>query len=154
MNLNKIQVYHIFWLVTLLSVVIGITKFNNSSGVVDIPVANMYYVITYFNLSLIIALIYFLLGAGYWIVMKIFSKKLVKPMTIFHSSILIGSFVAYWLVVIYQMLFMEFSPMYLKYRIISETLFGLILLIIVIAQPVYIINLLIGLFSKKLTNEK
>ena len=148
------KVYHLFWFVTFLNIVIGLSGINNESGTVDMPIANMYYVISYFNLSMLIALCYFLTGLGYWIVLRIYKKRLVNPMTFFHTFILIGCFVLYWLVVVYKILFMENVSIYDKYEIFNETFFGLIVLIIVIAQPVFIINLLIGLFSKKLVNEK
>ncbi|MEG2102386.1 MAG: hypothetical protein RRY99_12840, partial [Flavobacterium sp.] len=78
----------------------------------------------------------------------------VKSLTILHSLIFIGSFVIYWLALIYSMIFLQKSefPRFLSdYQLINSTLVLELLVITFIGIPIYIINLLIGLIRKKQT---
>lgn len=155
MNLNKIKVYHIFWIVALLILIIGFIQDNDDpTANLDINIHDTYYVVRNFDSTIFLFICYFTMGFGYWLVQKVFKKQLVKSLTILHSLIFIGSFVIYWLALIYSMIFLQKSefPTFLSdYQLINSTLVLELLVITFIGIPIYIINLLIGLIRKKQT---
>lgn len=155
MNPNKIKVYHIFWIVALLILIIGFIQNNDHpTANLDINIHDSYYVVRNFESTIFLFICYFIMGFGYWLVQKVFKKQLVKSLTILHSLIFIGSFVIYWLALIYSMIFLQKSefPRFLSdYQLINSTLVLELLVITFIGIPIYIINLLIGLIRKKQT---
>ncbi|RXM43587.1 hypothetical protein [Flavobacterium sp. YO64] len=155
MNLNKIKVYHIFWIVALLILIIGFIQNNDDpTANLDINIHDTYYVVRNFDSTIFLFICYFIMGFGYWLVQKVFRKKLVKALTILHSIIFIGSFVIYWIVLLYSKMFLqkpEFPSFLSDYQLINSTLVLELLVITFIGIPVYIINLLIGLIRKKQT---
>ncbi|MFD2943597.1 hypothetical protein [Flavobacterium notoginsengisoli] len=150
MNLQKIKVYHLFWIVSLLIVIIGITQNNNLKATLDINIHDTYFVVRNSDATIFLFVCYFLIGLGYWLVQKVFKKRLVKYLTIIHSSILIGSFIFYWMVVLLVKL--QLNDRTYNYsddhEIINIILIIEFLITIFIATPIYIINLLIGILRK------
>ncbi|KRB57998.1 cbb3-type cytochrome c oxidase subunit I [Flavobacterium sp. Root186] len=147
MNLQKIKVYHLFWITAISILLIGII---NSDSTLDINVHDTYFVIAHFYIALVLFLLFFLMGLGYWFIQKVLKKQLLKYLTAIHTVILIGSFIGYWLVMLYFKLFpkdMAFS-LFDDYQLINVILTTQLLLIIFIATPLYITNLLIASFSK------
>ena len=155
MNLNKIKVYHIFWIVALLILIIGFIQNNDDpTANLDINIHDTYYVVRNFDSTIFLFICYFIMGFGYWLVQKVFKKQLVKALTILHSIIFIGSFVIYWIVLLYSKMFLqkpEFPSFLSDYQLINSTLVLELLVITFIGIPIYIINLLIGLIRKKQT---
>ncbi len=116
----------------------------------DINIHDTYYVIEHFLLAEILFLGYLFLGLGYWLVEKILKKQLIPILTKIHTSILIGSFLIYWIVIFcIKISFNENDIFNNSYEIINITLMIMFLAIIFIAQPVYVINILVALFRKK-----
>jgi heme/copper-type cytochrome/quinol oxidase subunit 1 len=150
MNLKKIKVYHAFWIVAVLILIIGLLQNNDPEAFLDINFHDTYYVIRNLDCTIFLSSCYFLMGLGYWLLQKVFKKQLVKYLTIIHSVVLIGSFVFYWMVIFYSKLFITENsfPFNNNYISTNTTLLIEFLLIIFIAMPVYIVNLLIGLFRK------
>lgn len=150
MILNKIRVYHLFLLVTLLIVIIGIKSYYEDT-VLDINIHDTYYVISHFELAIVLSFLYFLQGLGYLIVQKILKRKLVDWLTIVHTFIMIGSFIYYWLFTgYYRFLAVNSNSLFdNSYQTINITLTILTLLIVCIGVPAYLINLLIGIFRKQ-----
>lgn len=150
MNLQKIKVYHLFWMVSLLIVIIGIVQNNDPNDFLDINIHDTYYVISNFNCTVFLFTCYFLMGLGYWLVQKVLKKQLVKFLTLTHSIILIGSFIFYWIVVLLVKL--QLNDRTYNYsddhEIINIVLIIEFLITFFIATPIYIINLLIGIFRK------
>lgn len=145
-----LKTYYYFWITSLIILIIGLANLNNSDSAVDINIYDTYFVIEHFFLAEILFAGYFLLGLGYWLVEKILKKRLIKILTKIHTSILIGSFFLYWLVIFYAKIsFDESDPFNNSYEIINITLMTLFLLIIFIAQPIYVANMLISIFRKK-----
>lgn len=145
-NFNSLKVYHYFWLVTFLILLIG---FFGSENTIDINVRDTYYVMSQKDATLVLSIVYFLLGSGYWLVLKILKKPLIEWLTIIHSIILIGSFVCYWLMLLYVELFLNNSfPLFDNSNLVNQTLMIAFLLISFIGTPIYFINLLIGIFRK------
>ncbi|MEZ0183320.1 hypothetical protein AB9T89_13840 [Flavobacterium oncorhynchi] len=155
MNLNKIKVYHIFWIVALLILIIGFIQNNDDpTANLDINIHDTYYVVRNFDSTIFLFICYFIMGFGYWLVQKVFRKKLVKALTILYSIIFIGSFVIYWIVLLYSKMFLqkpEFPSFLSDYQLINSTLVLELLVITFIGIPVYIINLLIGLIRQNQT---
>ena len=153
MNFQKIKVYHLLWIVALLILIIGLIDPNNT---LDINIHDTYFVILNLHVAIALFLFYFLNGLGYWSIQKILKKGLIKPLTIIHTTILIGSFVFYWLVIIYSKIFLSNStfPLFDDGRdLINITLVLELLLILFLATPIFIINLLIGLLRRTDNNK-
>lgn len=151
MNIKKIKIYHLFWIVAAIILLIGLVEINNPDNTFDINVYDTYYIIPVFYATFLIFLFYFIMGLGYWLVQKVYKKQLVKFLTIIHSVILIGSFVVYWFVFFYNKLFVRYYFYFDdNYRLINMTLVLEFLLIVFVATPIYIINLLIAIFRKKM----
>ena len=47
-------------------------------GSLDINVHDTYFVIPHFDIAVILSIVYFIYGFGYWLVQEIFKKRLVK----------------------------------------------------------------------------
>ena len=149
MNLRKIKIYNLFWLVALIILMIGLIQTHNEDTTLDINIHDTYFVIAHFYVALFLSLAYYLIGLGYWIVQKIMKRKLISILTIIHSAILNGSFLVYWLVIGYSKVFSETPfPLFDNYQLINQTLVILSILILFVGQPIYIINLIIGIFKK------
>jgi heme/copper-type cytochrome/quinol oxidase subunit 1 len=150
MNLRKIKIYNLFWLIALIILIIGIIQTNNEDTTFDINIHDTYFVIAHFYVALFLSLAYYLIGLGYWIVQKAMKRKLINILTIIHSAILNGSFLVYWLVIGYNKAFLDTPfPLFDNYQLINQTLVVLTVLILLIGQPIYIINLIIGIFNKQ-----
>jgi heme/copper-type cytochrome/quinol oxidase subunit 1 len=150
MNLRNIKIYNLFWLVALIILVIGLIQTNNEDTTFDINIHDTYYVIAHFYIALFLSLTYYLIGLGYWVVQKAMKRKLINVLTIIHSVILNGSFLVYWLVNGYSKAFFETPfPLFDNHQLINQTLVILSILILFVGQPIYIINLIIGIFKKQ-----
>ncbi|HEX8013726.1 MAG TPA: cbb3-type cytochrome c oxidase subunit I [Flavobacterium sp.] len=150
MNLIKIKIYNLFWLVALMILVIGLIQTHNEDTTFDINIHDTYFVIAHFYVALFLSLAYYLIGLGYWIVQKVMKRKLINVLTIIHSIILNGSFIVYWLVIGYSKAFLDTPfPLFDNYQLINQTLVIITVLILLIGQPIYIINLIIGIFKKE-----
>lgn len=149
MHLKKIKTYHLFWCVAALILLIGLFD-NDPDSTLDINIHDTYFVIANLHVAVVLFLFYFLNGFGYWAVEKLLKKKLEKSLTLIHCIILIGSFVFYWLIVFYTKLFLpnpEFA-LFDNHYLINRILIYEFFLIIFVATPIYITNLLIGPFRK------
>jgi heme/copper-type cytochrome/quinol oxidase subunit 1 len=148
MNIKKIKVYHLFWIVAFIILFIGICT---SEQTLDINIHDTYFVIANLHVSIVLFFFYLFNGFGYWSFQKILKKQLVKSLTIIHSTILIGSFVIYWVAFFYGRLFLqnpEFPYFFDSRQLVNIILAYEFILITFVGLPIYIINLLIGLFRK------
>ncbi|SFC92535.1 hypothetical protein [Flavobacterium phragmitis] len=150
MNLRKIKVYHLFWFIAILILAIGITQNNNPLATMDINIHDTYFVVRNIESTIFLFLCYFLMGLGYWLIQKVFDKQLVQFLTAIHSVLLIGSFIFYWIIFFCNPQYQVNSnfPLYDDYVSVNTVLLIEFLLIIFAATPIYIINLLIGVFRK------
>lgn len=151
MNLKEVKVYHCFWIVSILIVIIGLIKnLSSENDGLDINIHDTYFVISNLDLTLFLSFLYFLNGFGYWIVQKKLKRNLIKSLTFIHSIILIGGFISYWLVLGYSKLFLKSPfPLFDDYEIINQTLVIIVSSIVVIGIPIYCINLMIGILKKR-----
>lgn len=152
MNLKNIKPYNLFFIVSILILLIGFRGSNDPNSILDINVHDTYYVISNYHCTIVLFTLYFLTGFLYWLFEKLPKKQLIGPLTIIHTIILIGSFVFYWLVVLYSKQLTRdpnFPLLDNGNQLINITLVNEFLLIIFVAVPLFIINLLIGLFRTK-----
>jgi heme/copper-type cytochrome/quinol oxidase subunit 1 len=148
-NLRNIKIYNLFWLVALIILIIGLIQTNNEDTTFDINIHDTYFVIAHIYAALFLSLAYYLVGLGYWIVQKVMKRKLVRLLTIIHSAILNGSFLFYWLLIGYSRAFSDTSfPLFDNYELINQILVVLTVMILLIGQPIYITNLIIGILRK------
>lgn len=150
MQLKKIKTYHLFWFVGLLNLLIGLVN-NGPDDTLDINVHDTYFVIAHLHVAIVLFLFYFLNGVGYWAIQSVFKKKLEKSLTLIHTVIVIGSFVFYWLLILFTSVFLTHSNFILSYDvsyIINMVVVYEFILIIFVAIPAYITNILIGIFRK------
>ncbi|WP_289661860.1 hypothetical protein [Flavobacterium panacagri] len=150
MNLQKIKVYHLFWITSLSILLIGIAQNNNPNAGLDINIHDTYFVMRNSDTTVFLFLCYFIMGLGYWLIQKVYKKQLIQFLTVIHSVILIGSFIFYWIIFFYHPQYQvnENFPLYDNYLSVNVVLVTEFLLIIFIATPIYLINLLIGIFRK------
>ncbi|MBB4801978.1 heme/copper-type cytochrome/quinol oxidase subunit 1 [Flavobacterium nitrogenifigens] len=147
MIFQKVKVYHLFWITALIILLIGICI---SEDTLDVNIHDTYFVIRYFEISIVLFTLYFLMGLGYWIVQKIFKKQLIHPLTVIHSFILIGSFLIYWGIFLYNKLFRDNDfPLFDNYLLINLVLTSEIFVILFIASPIYIANFMIAFLKKE-----
>lgn len=151
MILKKIKAHHLFLIVSILILLIGMDRSTDPNSGLDINIHSTYLVISNYDCTLILFTTYFLMGILYWLFEKLPQKRLIKSLTIIHSTILIGSFVFYWLLIIYSKLFLSNSTFPLfdnGSQLINVTLIIEFLSIAFLAIPIFIINLLIGLLKR------
>jgi len=141
---KKIKIHYCFWIVSLIILAIGL---SDMEGTFDINVHDTYFVIPHFYGAIILTIVYFIYGFGYWLVQEVFKKRLLKILTLLHSVFLIGSFLAYWIVIYYTRFVTNNFPLFDHYQTINITLI-ICTILCMIALPIYIINLSIGIFRK------
>jgi heme/copper-type cytochrome/quinol oxidase subunit 1 len=148
MNIKNIKVYHLFWFVAVIILLIGIINPNET---LDINIHDTYFVIGYLHVSFVLFLFYFLNGFGYWSIQKVIKKQLVKSLTLIHSVILIGNFILYWVIFLYGKLFFtnHNSPLFDDFQFVNLACSLGIVLTTFVALPIYIVNLLIVIFRNK-----
>lgn len=153
MSLRKIKVYHCFWIVALLVLILGFFTRGLANDTFDVNIHDTYFIIAYNHIIVMVSLYYFLFGSCYWFLQKIVKKQLNRYLTLIHCIILFGSFLAYWSVVFYSNLIAKKTlPTFESYELINQTLVVLFLFNVLIGLPIYLINLLIGIFSKNSTS--
>jgi heme/copper-type cytochrome/quinol oxidase subunit 1 len=153
MGLRKIKVYHCFWIIALLVLILGFFTRDLANDTFDINIHDTYFIIAYNHTIVMVSLYYFLFGSCYWLLQKIVKKQLNRYLTLIHCIILFGSFLAYWTVVFYSNLIAKKTlPTSENYELINQTLVVLFLFNVFIGLPIYLINLLIGVFSKNSTS--
>ncbi len=150
MHFRKFKVYHLFWIVSLLILIIGFLQNNDPKAALDINIHDTYFVVRNVDATVFLFICYFFMGTGYWLLQKILKKHLVPFLTFIHSFILIGSFLLYWVVFFYhpQTQINPNFPLLYDFQNINIVLVSELLLILFVATPIYIINLLIGIFRK------
>ncbi|OXA80422.1 hypothetical protein SAMN05444397_102191 [Flavobacterium aquidurense] len=149
MILKKIKAHHLFLIVSILILLIGMHRSNDPNSGLDINIHSTYLVISNYDCTLVLFTTYFLTGLLYLLFEKLPQKQLIKPLTIIHSTILIGSFISYWLIIFLDDKLFVIDPNFplLNYKdqVINITLVLESLIITFMGMPIFIINLLIGL---------
>ena len=131
------KLYLIFWITSLIIFFIGFPYRNQPQQVLDINFADTFYVIAFFQLTTFFALFYFLIGFGYWLVNRL-NGRLNKILLFVHAFIMLGSLIG--VLIIWNTTN--------ENDFIRNTTFVISLIaILFIAQPIYVVNLMLGLFN-------
>jgi hypothetical protein len=149
MALKSLNVYHYFWMVSLVILIIGFL-YINSDAVLGVNVGDTYYVVAYLHLAVLLFIIYFLTSVGYWFVLKVLGKPMIHFLTIIHCVVMFGWFIVYGSVVFYSNVIVTTPfPLYDKNSLPNSAIILLSSLIYFVAQPLYLLNIVIGIFRKK-----
>lgn len=150
MRFKNIKVYHLFWFLTAIVLLIGICKPNET---LDINIHDTYFVIAHLHVAIAVSLFFFLNGLGYWLVQKVLKRKPEKYLTLIHAGIVIGSFAIYQMIIFYNTWFPANPdfPLFDDYQLMNIFLVSSTILNIFVALPVYITNLLITIFKLRNT---
>lgn len=143
------KVYWLFWIIAF--VYLNFTMYDIAiGGTSDINIYDTYVVYETYYFPLLITVAFSLSGLGYWLIIVKLKRQLIKWLTLIHTIILIGSILSYWLIRAYETYFLsEESNNFYATRM---TLLISAFLIIIVAQPIYVINLVISLFKKPYDN--
>lgn len=138
----------IFLLAIPIIMLIGIFSGDTT---LDINVHDTYYVIAYFYLTILISILFGIIGIGYWLMLTA-NRKLSKWLNLTHIVLTIGGIVTIILI-----------PYLLNSRTESEyplfdglatqnLIISIVAILIFFGQLIYISNLIIGIFNKNKTS--
>lgn len=133
--------YTLFWITAVLILLDGFL-IQNPENVVDINVHDTYFVIAHGFIAEIFALLFFILGLGYWLFEK-FNRNLNPTLTLIHILGTVGVVWIYKIVISSLSLFKIGNPAVINGFIVVA------FLIAFLVQPVYIVNLFIGVIKPK-----
>ncbi|WP_299523685.1 cbb3-type cytochrome c oxidase subunit I [Winogradskyella sp.] len=131
----------IFLLVIPIIMLIGILS---GDSVLDINVHDTYFVIAYLHLAILISILFGIIGIGYWI-MKKANRKLSKWLNWTHIGLTFGGTLVVWILTnFYRTEIMEY-----EFNNNLTLIITLIILLIIIGQLIFPINIIYGLIKKK-----
>ena len=152
MILKKIKAHHLFLIVSILILLIGMYQGTDPNSGLDINIHDTYFVMSNYHSTIILFTVYFLSGLLYYFFEKLSKKRLIKPLTIIHSTIFIGSFLIYWVIIFLDdKLFIidpNFPLLNYKDQYINIILVSELFILTFVGIPIFIINLLIGLLRR------
>ena len=146
MKLLKQNVYYYFWITVTVLIALSIHWLNFEDAVLDINVHDTYFVIHNSHILQLIAIIYSLLGFIFWLFKKV-NVKLINALTRLHTAITILVIPIYF---IGHPLFISFSES--NFPLFDDTpkiqiFITILVLITLITQILFILNVLISLFK-------
>jgi len=132
-------------LIFLLSIpIIMIIGFISGEAVLDINVHDTYYVITYIHLTTLISILFGIIGLGYWIMLKA-NRKLSKWLNWTHIGLTFGgTIIILILAQLYRKEIMEY-----EFNNNLTLIITLIILLMILGQIIFPINIIYGLIKKK-----
>ncbi|WP_299365896.1 cbb3-type cytochrome c oxidase subunit I [Winogradskyella sp.] len=141
--MNKlIEKPHLIFLLAIpIIMLIGILS---GDSVLDINVHDTYFVIAYLHLAILISILFGIIGIGYWI-MKKADRKLSKWLNWIHIGLTFGGTLVLWILTkFYRTEIMEY-----EFNNNLTLIITLIILLIIIGQLIFPINIIYGLIKKK-----
>lgn len=110
----------------------------------DINVHDTYYVIAYSHLTILISIFLGVIGIGYWVMQKS-NRKLSKRLNWTHIAITFGGPLIVWVLTKF------YRPEIMEYRFNDNLTFiiTIIILLILIGQIIFPINIIYGMISKR-----
>ncbi|MBT0607785.1 cbb3-type cytochrome c oxidase subunit I [Aequorivita echinoideorum] len=141
--MNKlIEKPHLIFLLTIpIIMLIGILS---RDSVLDINVHDTYYIIAYLHLAILISIFFGIIGIGYWIMLKA-DRKLSKWLNWTHIGLTFGGTLVVWILTkFYRTEIMEYEFNYNLTLMIT-----LIILLMIVGQLIFPINIIYGLIKKK-----
>lgn len=141
--MNKIieKPHLIFLLAIPIITLIGILS---GEAMLDINVHDTYYVIAYLHLTILISILFGIIGIGYWIMQKA-DRKLSKWLNWIHIGLTFGGTLIVWILTkFYRTEIMEF-----EFNNNLTLIITLIILLVIVGQLIFPINIIYGLIKKK-----
>ncbi len=143
--INKIitKPHLFFWIPIPILLIIGLLLGLDEK--LDINVHDTYFVFRIIELCILISLVLGIIGLGYWIVLKA-NRTLSKWLNILHIFLTYSSIFCIWFIPLIQTKFGEYGFM----DIITYSVFiVLFILSLILAQFLYVLNLILAFFKKK-----
>ena len=116
---------------------------------IDLNVHDTYFVISNFHLALLISVVFGLISIGYWLIIKL-RGQLSSWLSLVHIILTVGGFIILWIgnIIFSQSILDSAIPSIDGIRT-QNLIIAVLLIVIIIGQLVYPINLLIGLIRRK-----
>ena len=116
----------------------------SGDAVLDINVRDTYYVIAYLHLAILISILFGIIGLGYWIMQKV-DRKLSKWLNWTHIGLTFGGSITVWILTkFYRTEIMEY-----EFNDNLTSIITLIVLLMIVGQLIFPINIICGLLKKK-----
>lgn len=133
---------HLIFLIAIpIIILIGILS---GDAVLDINVHDTYYVIAYFHLATLISILFGIIGIGYWIMQKA-NRKLSKWLNWTHVGMTFGGILIVWILTkFYRTEIMEY-----EFNNNLSLIITLIVLLMIVGQLIFPINIIYGLTKKR-----
>ena len=133
---------HLIFLISIpFLILIGILS---GDAVLDINVHDTYYVIAYLHLAILISILFGIIAIGYWIMLKT-DRKLSKWLNWTHIGLTFGGTLVVWILTkFYRTEFMEY-----EFNNNLTLIITLIIVLMVVGQLIFPINIIYGLIKKK-----
>ena len=141
--MNKlIEKPHLIFLLSIpIIILIGIMS---GSADLDINVHDTYYIIAYLHLAILISILFGIIGIGYWLMQKA-DRKLSKWLNWIHIGLTFGGTLIVWILTkFYRNEIMEWEFNNNLTMVITLTV-----LLMIIGQLIFPINIIYGLIKKK-----
>ncbi|OHX63959.1 hypothetical protein [Flammeovirga pacifica] len=141
--MNKlIKKPHLIFLLSIpIIMFIGILR---EESVLDINIHDTYFVIGYLPLSTLISMLFGIIGIGYWIMQKV-NSQLSKWLYCTHVGLTFGGPLMVWVVTkFYRTEIMDY-----EFNINLTLIITLIVLVMILGQLIFPINIIYGLVKKK-----
>ena len=131
----------IFLLAIPIIMLIGILS---GDAVLDINIHDTYFVITHLHFEILISILFGIIGIGYWIMLKT-GRKLSKWLNWTHIGLTFGG------TLLVRILTKFYRPEFLEYEFNNNLtlIISLIILLMIIGQLIFPINIIYGLTKKK-----
>ena len=131
----------IFFLSIPIIILFGIL---NRNEILDINVHDTYFVFSPIDLTILISILFGIIGIGYWIMLKA-NRKLSKWLNLIHITLTFGGILLIWI------LAQLFRESIMAYNFNNNLTFGiyLIALIAIFGQLIYPINIISGIIKKR-----
>jgi len=141
--MNKLveKPYLIFLLAIPMIMLVGILS---GDAVLDLNVHDTYFVIAYLHLTMLISILFGIIGIGYWIMQKA-NRKLSKWLIWTHIGLAFGGALTVWVLTqFYRTEIMEY-----QFNNNLTLIIMLIILLMIFGQLIFPINIIYGLIKKK-----
>ena len=116
----------------------------SGDAALDIQVYDTYYVVTYLHVAILISIVFGIIGIGYWIMQK--ADRILSTWLIWvHIGLTFGGILIVWILTrFYRVEFMEY-----EFNNNLTQIIAMIILLMVVGQLLFPINILYGLIKKK-----
>ncbi|MFD2541339.1 hypothetical protein ACFSSB_03345 [Lacinutrix gracilariae] len=133
---------HLIFLLSIpIIILFGILDRNE---MLDINVHDTYFVFSQIDLTILISILFGIIGIGYWMMLKA-NRKLSKWLNLIHITLTFGGILLIWI------LAQLFRESIMEYNFNNNLTFGiyLIALIAIFGQLIYPINIISGIIKKR-----